>query len=146
MEKLSLKTSKAMKLSESYLFKKSKSDVIISFTFPFIDIRNQKTTPRLGDSPTREVAERKKTASKSSFRTRRSSFPLQNLRKRPEYDNFGLFLRPSIITLYKKSSLYFKSVDFLPKNDRYVCSQTVVFIKILSIKKVQSIKVATILT
>jgi hypothetical protein len=30
-----------------------------------------------------------------------------------EYDNFGLFLRPSIIALYKKSSLYFKSVDFL---------------------------------
>jgi hypothetical protein len=24
-----------------------------------------------------------------------------------EYDNFGLFLRPSIIALYKKSSLYF---------------------------------------
>ncbi len=57
MEKLSLKTSKAMKLSKSNLFKKSKSYEIISFTFPFINIRNQKTTPRLGDSPTRRVGE-----------------------------------------------------------------------------------------
>jgi hypothetical protein len=53
IEKLSLKTSKAMKLSKSYFFNKSKSDEIISFTFPFIDIRNRKTTPQLGDSPTR---------------------------------------------------------------------------------------------
>jgi hypothetical protein len=29
------------------------------------------------------------------------------------YVNFGLFLRPSIIALFKESSLYFKSVDFL---------------------------------
>jgi hypothetical protein len=57
MEKLSLKTSKAMKLSKSNSFKKSKSYEIISFTFPFINIRNQKTTPRLGDSPTQRVGE-----------------------------------------------------------------------------------------
>ncbi len=67
-----------MKISKSYSLKKSKSDEIISFTFPIIYIRNRKTTPLLG-----------------------------------EYDNFWLFLRPSIIALYKKSSLYFKSVDFL---------------------------------
>jgi hypothetical protein len=45
-----------------------------------------------------------------------------------------------------QSSLYFKSVDFLPKNDRYVCFRTVEFIKILSTKKVQAIKVTKILT
>jgi hypothetical protein len=66
-------------------------------------------------------------------------FPSEIREKRPEYDNFGLFLRPSFIALYKKSSLYFKSVDFLPKNDCYVCCQTVVFIESLSIKKVQAI-------
>jgi hypothetical protein len=66
--------------------------------------------------------------------------------KRPEYDNFGLFLRPSIIALYKKSSLYFKSIDFLPKINHFVCSQTVIFIENLSVKKVQAIKLAKILT
>jgi hypothetical protein len=30
-----------------------------------------------------------------------------------EYDNFGLFLQPSIIALHKKSLLYLYSVDFL---------------------------------
>ncbi len=37
---------------------------------------------RLSDSASQGVAERKKTASKSSFRTQRSSFPLRNLRKK----------------------------------------------------------------
>jgi len=45
-----------------------------------------------------------------------------------------------------KSSLYFRSVDFLPKNDRYLCSRTVVFIEILSIKKLRAIKLAKIKT
>ncbi len=85
-----------MKLSKSNLFKKSKSYEIISFTFPFFNIRNQKTTPRLGDSLTRRVGE--------------------SLREKRQHRN------------------------------RYVCSQTVVFIESLSIKKVQAIKVAKILT
>jgi hypothetical protein len=54
-----------MKVSKCYSLKKSKSNEIISFTFPFIDIRNRKmtpclgesATPRLGDSPTRRVVE-----------------------------------------------------------------------------------------
>jgi hypothetical protein len=73
-----------LKLLKSYSLKKSKSDEIIFFTFPIIDIRNRKTTPQLG-----------------------------------EYDNFELFLRPSIIALYKKSSLYFKSVDFFHREFIY---------------------------
>ncbi len=125
--------------NQIYSWKKSKSDEIISFKFPFIDNRYLKTTQqvddsstrrvndsstrrvnesstsrvddfstrRVGDSPTwwvdddsltqrvddspaiqlpdsvsRGVAERKKTASKSSFRTRRSSSPLRNSRKK----------------------------------------------------------------
>ena len=66
--------------------------------------------------------------------------------KGPENDNFGLFLRPSVIALYEKSSLYFKSIDFLPKNDRYVRFRTFEFIESLSIKKLASIKLAKILT
>ncbi len=46
-----------MKLSKNYLLKKSKSDEIISIAFPIIDIRNRKTTPRLGDSATWRVGE-----------------------------------------------------------------------------------------
>jgi hypothetical protein len=42
-----------MKLSKNYLLKKSKSDEIISVTFPIIDIRNQKRT--VDDSPTLQV-------------------------------------------------------------------------------------------
>ncbi len=49
--------SKAMTLSKSYLLKKSKSDEIISFTFPIIDIRNKKMTPRRGESATPRLAE-----------------------------------------------------------------------------------------
>jgi len=41
IEKLSIKTSKAMKLSKIYLLKKSKSDEIIYFTFPFIDAHSK---------------------------------------------------------------------------------------------------------
>jgi hypothetical protein len=37
MGKLSLKMSKSMKLLKNYSLKKSKSDEIISFTFPIID-------------------------------------------------------------------------------------------------------------
>jgi hypothetical protein len=54
---LSLKTSKSMKLLKNYSLNKSKNDEIISFTFPIIDNRNRKTTPRLGGSPTRQVSE-----------------------------------------------------------------------------------------
>jgi hypothetical protein len=49
-----------MKLLKNYSLKKSKSAEIICFTFPIIDNRNRKTTPRLGksdDSPTRRVGE-----------------------------------------------------------------------------------------
>ncbi len=55
IEKLSLKTSKAMKLSKIYSLKKSKSDEIISFTFPIINILNQKTTPRLGELASQRI-------------------------------------------------------------------------------------------
>jgi hypothetical protein len=83
------------------------------------------------------------------FKEKKDSFEIVfSLMKvaRPEYDNFGLFLRPSIIALCKKSSLCFKSGDFLPKNYRYVCFRTVEFIEVLSIKKAQAIKVTKILT
>ena len=41
------------------------------------------------------------------FAHRRRLFPSETHEKRLEYDNFGLFLRPLIIALNKKSSLYF---------------------------------------
>jgi hypothetical protein len=50
IKKLSLKMSKLMKLSKNYSFKKSKSNEIFSFKFPFIDNRYQKMTRRVGDS------------------------------------------------------------------------------------------------
>jgi hypothetical protein len=122
-----------MKLSKNYSLKKSKSDEIISFTFPFIDAHSK--------------IRREKTTLENVFFAHEGRLFLFEIReKRPEYDNFGLFLWPSIIALYEKSSLYFKSVDFLPKNDRYVYFQTVEFIESLSIKKLASIKLAKILT
>jgi hypothetical protein len=110
-----------MKLSKCYSFKKSKSDEIISYTFPFIDIRNRKTTPQLGESATLRLGEslrEKRQHQNGLFACEGRLFPSEIHEKRPEYDNFGLFLGPSIITLYKKSSLYCKSIDFLPKNYR----------------------------
>ncbi len=55
IKKLPLKTSKLMKLSKNYSFKKSKSNEIFSFKFPFIDNRYQKMTLRVGDSPSQRV-------------------------------------------------------------------------------------------
>jgi hypothetical protein len=46
-----------MKLSKNYSLKKSKSNEIISFTFPIIDIRNKKTTRRFGEPATPRLAE-----------------------------------------------------------------------------------------
>jgi hypothetical protein len=100
--------SKAMKLSKYYLLKKSKSDEIISFTCPFIYARSK-------------IRREKRQLRNRLFAHEGHLFLSEIREKRPEYDNFWLFLRPSIIALCKKSSLYFKSVDFLPKNDRYVC-------------------------
>ncbi len=45
-----------MKLSKSNSLKKVKNG-IISFTFPFIDIRYPKTTRRVDDSPTKKSSE-----------------------------------------------------------------------------------------
>jgi hypothetical protein len=125
--------SKAMKLSKYYSFKKSKSNEIISFTFPFINAHSK-------------ILRKKRQLQNRLFAHEGRLFLSKIREKRPECDNFGLFLRSSIIALYKKSSLYFKSVDFLPKNDRYVCCRTVEFIKSLSMKKLASIKLAKILT
>ncbi len=90
-----------MKLSKSYSLKKSKSDEIISFTFPIIDICNRKMTPdvasrRLPDSASPQLL--------YSVSRGVDDSPIWRV---SEYDNFGLFLRPSIIALYKKSLLYF---------------------------------------
>jgi hypothetical protein len=63
IEKLSLKTSKAKELLKIYLLKKSKSDEIISFTFPIINILNQKMTPRLGESATPQLGDLPNSAS-----------------------------------------------------------------------------------
>ncbi len=60
---------------------------------------------RLADSASRQVDD--------SLTRRVDDSPTRPSWEVSEYDNFGLFLRPSIIALYKKSSLYFKSVDFL---------------------------------
>jgi hypothetical protein len=84
-----------MKLSKYYSLKKSTSNEIFSFTFPIIDIRNRKMTRRLDKSTTPRLGE--------------STRQLPNSARRGvgEYDNFGPFLRASVIALYKKSSLYF---------------------------------------
>jgi hypothetical protein len=46
-----------MKLSKKYSFKKSKSNEIFSFKFPFFDNRYQNMTRRVGDSPSRRVSD-----------------------------------------------------------------------------------------
>jgi hypothetical protein len=46
-----------MNISKYYSLKKSKSDEIISFTFPIIDIHNQKTTRRHGELTTPRLGE-----------------------------------------------------------------------------------------
>jgi hypothetical protein len=92
-----------MKLSKNYSLKKSKSDEIIYFTFPFIDAHSK--------------IWREKTTLENVFLSHEGHLFLSEIReKRPEYDNFGLFLWPSIIALYEKSSLYFKkALIFCPK-------------------------------
>jgi hypothetical protein len=75
---------------------------IISFTFPFIDAPSK-------------IRREKRQLQNRLFAHEGRLFVSEIREKRPEYDNFGLFLRPSIIAVYKKSSLYVKSVDFCPK-------------------------------
>jgi hypothetical protein len=90
-----------MKLSKSYSLKKSKSDEIISFTFPIIDNILKKTNS-IGD---RQTGDRKTGRRHDAYLpvaclpvdcTPVACLPVG------EYDNFELFLRPSIIALYKK--------------------------------------------
>jgi hypothetical protein len=126
------KSQKAMKLSP------------LHFHLWYLLSKNNSLTRWVSDSPIRRVGEslrEKRQHRNSLFAHAGCRFPSEICKKRPEYDNFGLFLRPSIIALCKKSSFYFKSVDFLPKNDRYACFRTVEFIEILSIKKAQALKV-----
>jgi hypothetical protein len=78
----------------------------------------------------------------SSFAHEGRLFPSETRKKRPEYDNFGLFLLPSIIPLYKKSSLNFKSVDFLSKIYRYVCSEKSCIYQHFILKKVDTDKIS----
>jgi hypothetical protein len=78
-----------MKLSKSYSFKKSKCDEIISFIFPFINAHSK-------------IRREKRQHQNGLFAHEGRLFPSEIREKRPEYDNFGLFLRPSIIALYKK--------------------------------------------
>ncbi len=111
-----------MKLQQYYSLKKSKSNEIISFTFSFTDAHSK-------------IRREKRQLRNRLFAHEGRLFLSEICEKRPEYDNFGLFLRPSSISLYKKSSLYFKIVDFLPKNDRYVSFRNVEFNEIVSIKK-----------
>ena len=111
-----------MKLSKYYLLKKLKSDEIISFTFPFIDAHSK-------------IRREKRQLRNCLFAHEGRLFLSEICEKRPGYDHFELFQQPSIISLYKKSSLYFKIVDFLPKNYRYVSFRNIEFIEIVSIKK-----------
>ncbi len=111
-----------MKSSKYYSLKQAKSNNIISFTLPFIVAHSK-------------IRREKRQLRNSLFAHEGRLFLSEIREKRPEYGNFGLFLQPSIISLYKKSSLYFKIIDFLPKNDRYVSFRNVEFIEIVSIKK-----------
>ncbi len=110
-----------MKLSNYYSLKQAKSNKIISFTLPFIVAHSK-------------IRREKRQLRNRLFAHEGRLFLSEIRKKRPEYDNFGLFLQPSIISLYKKSSLYW-IVDFLPKNDRHVSFRNVEFIEIVSIKK-----------
>jgi hypothetical protein len=92
-----------MKLSKIYSFKKSNSDKILSFTFPFIDAHLK-------------IRRGKRQHRNRLFTHEGRLFPSKNREKRPENGNFGLFLRLSIIALYKKSSLYLKVLIFYPKS------------------------------
>jgi hypothetical protein len=106
------------------LLKKSKSEEIISFTFPFIDAHSK--------------IQREKRQLRNRF--------LCEIRQKDQNMTilgYSCGLQSSLYT--KKSLLYFKSVDVLPKSYRFVCSRTDEFIESLSIKKLASIKLAKIL-
>jgi hypothetical protein len=111
-----------MKLSKYYSLKQAKSNKIISFTLPFIVAHSK-------------IRREKRQLRNCLFAHEGRLFLSEICEKRPGYDHFELFQQPSIISLYKKSSLYFKIVDFLPKNDHYVSFRNVQFIEIISIKK-----------
>jgi hypothetical protein len=85
-----------MKLSKFYSLKKSKSHEVISFTLlmPTLKFEEKKDSFEIVLSHTKVVFNSPKSAKKDQNMT---------------------------ILGHKKSLLYFKSVDFLPKNDRYVC-------------------------
>jgi hypothetical protein len=68
-------------------------------------------------------------------------FPSETHKKRLEYDNFGLFLWPSIIALSKNHRFTFKSVDFLSKNYRYVCLEISCIYRHFILKKVDIDKI-----
>ncbi len=117
--KIIIKNVKSNEIIEILFVKQAKSNKIISFTLPFIVAHSK-------------IRREKRQLRNRLFAHEGHLFPSEIHEKRPEYDNFGLFLQPSIISLYKKSSLYFKIVDFLPKNDRYISFRNVEFIEIVS--------------
>jgi hypothetical protein len=88
---------KAMKLSKIYSFKKPKSHKIISFTFPFIDAHSK-------------IRRGKRQHQNSLFALKGRLFPSEIRKKRPEYDNFGLFLQPSLYT--KNHRIILKALIF----------------------------------
>jgi hypothetical protein len=124
------------------------SSLHFHLSMPTLKFEEEKDSIKIVFSHTKVVFSPPKSAKKQHqnrlFAHEGRLFPSKICEKRPEYDNFGLFLWPSIIALYKKSSLCFKSIDFLPKINRYVYSQTIIFIKSLS-KKGATIKLAKIL-
>jgi hypothetical protein len=79
-----------MKLSKYYSLKQAKSNKIISFTLPFIAAHSK-------------IRREKRQLRNHLFAHEGRLFLSEIREKRPEYDNFGLFLQPSIISLEKKS-------------------------------------------
>jgi hypothetical protein len=117
-QKLSLKTSKAMKFLKSYTLKKPRSDAIISFTFPVIDAHSK-------------IRKEKTTFESVTLNAKVVFSPLKPTNKGHNVTILGYScgLQSSLFT--KKSSLYFKSVNFLSKNYPNVRPQNIVFIDIL---------------
>jgi hypothetical protein len=77
-----------MKLSKYYSLKQAKSNEIISFTFLFIDAHSK-------------IRREKRQLRNRLFAHEGRLFLSEIREKRPEYDHFGLFLQPSIISLDK---------------------------------------------
>ncbi len=106
-----------MKLSKIYSLKKSKCNEIISFKFPFIDNRYQKTTRRVSESTTPPLGKSE---------TPRLAESGSRWEKK---DSIKIFFPHTKVVFYPPK--FAKKDNFLPKNIRWI-------IESLSLKSLDS--------